>query len=244
MASGWGQNDSHRTQLAYLCTVVSDEIRTALNFDSIRTVQNALHQIKEYLDMAVVPLNLQRLEVLRYKPPQGQSQTVTIHIIMQMFREVNGFKLTPIMILIICLLKMIQDKNLMIKVQEQMTEDMDGEQVRNTIVQMDRALHLTDSYRQNNRQHASRAQANKACRECGKKGHMAATYLIPIDKLYCWHCDMKSSPDTNTCFKKQKEDKKKEATKENKPGNKEDPPKISPRREETSEERRRALSKS
>ena len=44
-ASGWGQGDNHRAQLAYLHTVVSDKIRTAINFDSIRTVNNALHQI-------------------------------------------------------------------------------------------------------------------------------------------------------------------------------------------------------
>ena len=65
MASGWEQGDNHKTQLAYLCTCVSDEIRTAINFDSVRTVQNALHHIKEYLDMAIMPLNLQQLKVLR-----------------------------------------------------------------------------------------------------------------------------------------------------------------------------------
>ena len=75
--------------------------------------------------MAVMPLNLQRQEVLRYKPPLGQSQTVTTQTIVQMFREVNGIVMTPDEILIICLLNMIQDKNLMIKVQEQLTEDMD-----------------------------------------------------------------------------------------------------------------------
>ena len=69
LASGWGQGDNHRTQLAYLRTCVSDEIRTAINFDSVRTVQNALHQIKEYLDMAIRPLNLQCLKVLRYALP-------------------------------------------------------------------------------------------------------------------------------------------------------------------------------
>ena len=58
LASGWGQGENHKT-LAYLCTCVSDEIRTAINFDSLRTMQNALHQIKEYLNMAIMPLNLQ-----------------------------------------------------------------------------------------------------------------------------------------------------------------------------------------
>ena len=66
VASGWGQGENHKTQVAYLCICVSDEIRTAINFDSVRTVQNALHQIKENLNMAIMPLNLQWLEVLRY----------------------------------------------------------------------------------------------------------------------------------------------------------------------------------
>ena len=96
--------------------------------------------------MAIMLLNLKWLKVLRYKPPSGQSQTVTTQTIVQMFREANGFKMTPNKVLIICLVNTIQDKNLMIKVQEQMTEHMDWEQVRNKMIKMDRALHLLKSY--------------------------------------------------------------------------------------------------
>ena len=130
---------------------MSDEIKTNINFDSVRTVQTALHQMKEYLDMAIMPLNLQQLEVVRYKPPSGQSQTVTTQTIVQMFREANAFEMTPNEVLISCLLNTIQDKNLMIKVQEQMTEHMDWEQMRNTIIKMDRTSHLLESYRQKDR---------------------------------------------------------------------------------------------
>ena len=35
LASGWGQGDNHRTQLAYLHTCISDEIRTAINFKNM-----------------------------------------------------------------------------------------------------------------------------------------------------------------------------------------------------------------
>ena len=94
LASGLGQGDNHKTQLAYLCTCVSDKIRTVINFNSVRTVQNALHMIKEYLNITIMPLTLQRVEVLRYSPPNGQSQTVTTQTILQMFREVNGFEIT------------------------------------------------------------------------------------------------------------------------------------------------------
>ena len=59
--------------------------------------------------MTVMPLNLKRLEILQYKPLQGQSQNVTTQIIVQMFHEAYGFNMTPNEILIICLLNMIQD---------------------------------------------------------------------------------------------------------------------------------------
>ena len=66
--------------------------------------------------MAIMPLNLQQLKVLRYKPPTGQSQTMITQTIVQMFREANGFEMTSNEVLIICLLNTVQDKNLMIKV--------------------------------------------------------------------------------------------------------------------------------
>ena len=56
-ASGWGQ-DSHQTQLAYLRMCVSDEIRGAVGFDHQRTVEEALYDIKQYLDKSVMPLTL------------------------------------------------------------------------------------------------------------------------------------------------------------------------------------------
>ena len=61
VASGWGHGDNHRTQLAYLRTCVSDEIRTATDLDNLRTVQNALHLIKEYMKNTVMPVSLQRV---------------------------------------------------------------------------------------------------------------------------------------------------------------------------------------
>ena len=83
-----------------------------------------------------------------------------------MFCEVSGFDITPNEVLIICLLNTIQDKNLMIKVQEQITEDMDWEQVRNIIIKIDNASRLSDSYKKRERMLASRAQP-KTC----AKGH-------------------------------------------------------------------------
>ena len=53
-------------------------------------------------------------------------------------------RLPPHEVLIICLLNTIQDKNMMIKVQEQMTENMTWEEVRNIIIKIDNASRLSD----------------------------------------------------------------------------------------------------
>ena len=139
IASGWGHGDNHRTQLAYLQSCVSDEIHTVIDFDNLRTVQNTLHQIKEYMKNSVMPLNLQRIELLQYIPPQGQSQSATTQTIVQMFRECSGFEITPAEVLILCLLNTIQEKSVLIKVQEQITETLTWEEVRNLIIKIDNA---------------------------------------------------------------------------------------------------------
>ena len=66
--------------------------------------------------MVVMPLTLQQLEMLRYKPPAGQSQTMTTQSLVQMFCESEGFTMTPEETLIICMLNTITDKQLMVKV--------------------------------------------------------------------------------------------------------------------------------
>ena len=105
--------------------------------------------------------------MLRYKPPSGQSQTVTTQHLIQMFRECEGFAMTPEETLIICMLNTITDKALMVKVNENLTNDMTWIDVRNIIVKLDRAAHLSDVYCQTNRMHANAAQS-KSCRACGK----------------------------------------------------------------------------
>ena len=106
-ASGWGTG-SHRIQMAYLCPVLSDEIRTAIMFDHLQTVAEAMEAIMQYLEMAVMPLCLRRLEVLCYKPPAGQSQTVTTQTVVQMFREARMWDITPDDLMTICLLNTVQ----------------------------------------------------------------------------------------------------------------------------------------
>ena len=74
---------------------------------------------------------------------------VTTQTIIQMFREASGFEITPNEVLVICLLNTIQDKNMMVKVQEQMTKTMTWEEVRNIIIKIDNASRLLDVYKQN-----------------------------------------------------------------------------------------------
>ncbi len=129
VASGWGQGDNHRTQMAYLRTCISEEIHKAIDFDNLRTVNNALFQIKEYMKSSVMLLTLQCIKLLRYSPPQGQSQLATTQTIIQLFRECDGFSIAPEEVLIICLLNTIQEKSVLIKVQEQITETLTWEEI-------------------------------------------------------------------------------------------------------------------
>ena len=127
--------------MAYLRTCVSDEIHRAIDFNNLRTVQITLHQIKEYMVNLVMPLTLQRVELLRYSPPQGQSQSATTQTIVQMFRECSGFKITPAEVLILCLLNTIQEKSVLIKVQEQITERLTWEEVGNLIIKIPNVIY-------------------------------------------------------------------------------------------------------
>ena len=100
--------------------------------------------------------------MLHYKPPARYSQTMTTQTLVQMFRESDGFTMIPEETLIICMLNTITDKQLMVNVQENITEGMEWTEVRNVIVKLDRAAHLSDVYHQTNRMHASAAQT-KSC---------------------------------------------------------------------------------
>ena len=143
--------------------------------------------------MAVMPLTLLCLEMLCYKSPAAQSQTVTTQLLVHMFRECEGFDMTPEETLIICMLNTITDKGLMVKVNENIVEGTSWTEVRNIIVKLDRAAHLSDVYHQTNRMHANAAQT-KSCRACGKTGHMSASCNIPKTKLSCSHCNIKGFP--------------------------------------------------
>ena len=85
-ASGWGSGPQ-KTQLAYMRPCISAELITAVSFDTLTNVETALENIREYLDQTVKPLTLRRLEVLRYKPPQGQSVTQVVQNVISMFRD-------------------------------------------------------------------------------------------------------------------------------------------------------------
>ena len=65
-ASGWGQGENHKTQMAYLRMCLSEEIRTAIDFNNIRTVDKAIFDIRAYMTSSVMPLTLQRLDLFQY----------------------------------------------------------------------------------------------------------------------------------------------------------------------------------
>ena len=139
--------------------------------------------------------------MLRYKPPSGQSQTVTTQHLIQMFCECEGFAMTPEETLIICMLNTITNKDLMVEVNENLRDNMTWMDVRNIIVKLDWAAYISNAYRQTNRMYANAAQ-NKSCRACGKSGHMTASCKVDKTKLNCTFCELKGSHNTNACLKK------------------------------------------
>ena len=154
-----------------------------------------------------------------------------------MFCECSGFEITPAKVLIICLLNTIKEKSVLIKVQEQITETLTWEEVHNLVVKIDSTSRLSDTFKPKN--HFSGATVcTKACRACGKKGHMSAACTVPKEKLFCKHCKVKNSHNTSACIKKQKADKEKKQGENG--GKKENNPKpaTSQRERTTSDERR------
>ena len=148
--------------MAYLRTCISEEIRTAINFDNLRTVDQALFCIKGYMKSSVIPLTLQGIEMFRYSPPQGQSQSATTQTITELFRGCDGFAITPEEVLIICLLNTIQEKSVLIKVQEQITETTTWEHVLNLIVKIDSTSRISDNFKQTRIRHSGAAAGLKA----------------------------------------------------------------------------------
>ena len=86
-------------------------------FNHLLTVAEAMEAIRQYLEMAVMPLTLRRLEVLCYKPPAGQTQTVTTQTVVQMFREARMWEQTPDDLMKAILLNTIQSKDMMVMIQ-------------------------------------------------------------------------------------------------------------------------------
>ena len=127
--------------------------------------------------MAVMPLTLRQLDVVGYKPPQGQSQTLTMQTMIQMFREAHLWDIIPKQLMKIILLNIIQTKDMMTKVQERLKEGDNWEMVRNHIIMLDRANAMSNDYMNppRNRQDGASAQVrNKkdTCLACGRKGHL------------------------------------------------------------------------
>ena len=162
-ASSWGQGDNHRTQLAYLRMCLSEEIRTAVDYDNLETVDKALFEIRAYMTSSVMPLTLQRLDLFRYTPPPGQSQSATTQTVVELFHNCKGFSITPDEVLIICLLNTIQEKSVLVKVQEAIDSKNTRETVRNLIVKIDSTSRISDEFKQRKVRASGAAAGVKAC---------------------------------------------------------------------------------
>merc|ERR1712240_830058 len=183
---------------------LSEEIRTAVDFDNLDTVDKALYDIKAYMISSVMPLTLQRLELFRYSPPQGQSQSATTQTVVELFRNCDGFTIMPEEVLTTCLLNTIQEKSVLVKVQEAIDAKTTWETVRNLIVKIDSTSCISDEFKQRKIKASGAVAGVKTCRACGRKGHLAAACTVPKTQLKCKYCETQNSHNTATCLKKKK----------------------------------------
>ena len=91
-----------------------------------------------------------------------------------MFRNCEGFAIKPEEVLIICLLNTIQEKSILVKVQESIDATTKWEDVQNLLVKIDSASHISDGFKQGRMRASGVTAGIKACRACGRKGHMTA----------------------------------------------------------------------
>ena len=111
-ASGWSSGPQH-VQKAYLKNVLSEDIMIAVNFRHTPTVDEILENVKAYLQTNVAPIELTRLEALRYRGPPGQSQTETTNRTMQLFRNAEMHVMTGNDIMILGAINSVTDGDIM-----------------------------------------------------------------------------------------------------------------------------------
>merc|ERR1712240_512571 len=83
------------------------------------------------------------------------------------------------------------------------------ETVRNLIVKIDSTSRISDEFKQRKLKKSGAAAGVKACRACGKKGHMAAACMVPKSQLKCKFCEYQNSHNMAACLKKKKQIRKK-----------------------------------
>ena len=95
------------------------------------------------------------------------------------------------------------------KVQENIDATTIWDNVRNLIVKIDSTSRISDGFKQGKMRASGATVGTKACRACGRKGHMAAACTVPKTQLKCKYCATQNSHNTAACIKKQKVEKEK-----------------------------------
>ena len=92
-----------------------------------------------------------------------------------MFREADMFSISPNELLVIVLLLTIFDKNILVKVLEQLRPTHSWEDVKDAIITYDRVNAMSGDYMTTKtKQYGAAVQPNrgKECNACGRKGHI------------------------------------------------------------------------
>ena len=115
------------------------EIQIAVDFRSIRTVDEILRITKDYLDRTVTSTELTRLEALRYRGSPGESQTATTNRTMQLYRNAGMHLMTGEEIMKLGAINSVKDGEIMKELTKDLRNLRTSQEVVDRIILLDKS---------------------------------------------------------------------------------------------------------
>ena len=192
-ASGWSSGP-HHVQKAYLKNVLSEEIQIAIDFRHIGTIDEILRVTKDYLERTVTPIELTRLEALRYRGPPGQSQTATTNSTMQLYRNAEMHMMSGEDIMKLGAINSVTDREIMKELTKDLRNLTTYQEIVERITLLDKSNVISNSLLETQKKHYS-YQVNSAfkkirCQRCGKTDHNIKECKIKPEDIKCDHCQI------------------------------------------------------
>ena len=172
--------------------VLSEDIMIAINFRHIATVDEILELVKTYLDTNVAPIELTRLEALRYRGPHGQTQTETTNRTMQLFRNAEMHLMTGNDIMTLGAINSVTDGDIMRELTKDLRDLRTYQDVVNKITHLDTSKQISKSLIEAQKRdfHANAVNKKPRCQRCGKTDHDIKACRIRPEDIKCDFCGL------------------------------------------------------